>query len=152
MIPIPPHPYYPRVIKNEKNNIWVKRQDIEVPMLLPLGLGDNQSVGSSAPVVTGWLWPGNRTFLEVASMVVSWWKVAFCSVLWLLMSSSGPECYCTSYALSRVVCVEVSSLASYPDDQGSLSRSRSHCTQHDDLYSQVFTSLTRQGHNVAAVS
>ena len=25
----------------------------------------------------GWLWPGNRTFLEVASMVVTWWIVAF---------------------------------------------------------------------------
>ena len=37
----------------------------------------NQSVGSSAPVVSRWLWPGNRTLLEVASMVVSWWLVAF---------------------------------------------------------------------------
>ena len=27
--------------------------------------------------LAGWLWPGNRTFLEVASMVVSWWIVAF---------------------------------------------------------------------------
>ena len=24
-----------------------------------------------------WLWPGNRTFLEVASIVVIWWIVAF---------------------------------------------------------------------------
>ena len=24
-----------------------------------------------------WLWPGNRTILEVASMVVTWWTVAF---------------------------------------------------------------------------
>ena len=39
--------------------------------------GDNQSVRSSAPVVSRWLWPGNRTFLEVASMVVTWWIVAF---------------------------------------------------------------------------
>ena len=30
---------------------------------------DNQTEGSSAPVVSRWLWPGNRTFLEVASMV-----------------------------------------------------------------------------------
>ena len=36
-----------------------------------------QSVGSSVPVVSKWLWPGNRTFLEVASMVVTWWIVAF---------------------------------------------------------------------------
>ena len=33
--------------------------------------GDNQSVGSSVPVVSRWLWPGNRIFLEVASMVDS---------------------------------------------------------------------------------
>ena len=32
---------------------------------------------SSAPVVSRWLWPGNRTFLEVDSLVVSWWIVAF---------------------------------------------------------------------------
>ena len=39
--------------------------------------GDNQSVESSVPVVNRLLWPGNRTFLEVASMVVTWWIVAF---------------------------------------------------------------------------
>ena len=33
--------------------------------------GDNQSVGSPVPVVRRWLWPGNRTFLEVASMIVT---------------------------------------------------------------------------------
>ena len=32
--------------------------------------------------LAGWLWPGNRTFLKVASMVVSWW-IAF-SVFFLL--------------------------------------------------------------------
>ena len=32
--------------------------------------------GSSVLVVSRWLWPGNRTFLEVASMVVTWWMVA----------------------------------------------------------------------------
>ena len=32
-------------------------------------------------MVSRWLWPGNRTFLEVASMVViTWWIVAFCAV------------------------------------------------------------------------
>ena len=42
--------------------------------------GDNQS-GSSTRVISRWLGPGNRTFLEVASMVVTWWIVAFlCSV------------------------------------------------------------------------
>ena len=35
--------------------------------------GNNQSVGSSAPVASRWLGSGNRTFLEVASMVVTWW-------------------------------------------------------------------------------
>ena len=42
-------------------------------------LADNHSVRSSAPVVNRWLWPANRTFLEVDSMVVSWWIVAFLS-------------------------------------------------------------------------
>ena len=37
---------------------------------------DNQCVTSSAPMVSRWLRPGNRTFLEVDSMVVSWWIVA----------------------------------------------------------------------------
>ena len=32
---------------------------------------------SSVPVVGRWLWPGNRTFLQVASMVVTWWIVGF---------------------------------------------------------------------------
>ena len=35
------------------------------------------SVRSSTPVVSRWLWPGNRSFLEVASMVVTWWIAAF---------------------------------------------------------------------------
>ena len=39
--------------------------------------GDNQSVGSSVLVVSRRLWPGNRTFLEMASMVVTWWILAF---------------------------------------------------------------------------
>ena len=38
--------------------------------------GNNQCVGSSALVVSRWLWPGNRTFLEVASMVVTRWILA----------------------------------------------------------------------------
>ena len=33
--------------------------------------------GSSISVVSRWLWPGNRIYLEVASMVVTWWIVAF---------------------------------------------------------------------------
>ena len=43
---------------------------------------DNQSEGSSVPVVSRWLWPGDRTFLELASMVVTWWRVAFCAQCW----------------------------------------------------------------------
>ena len=37
-------------------------------------LGDNQSVGSSVPVVSRWLGHENRA-LEVVDMVVSWWIV-----------------------------------------------------------------------------
>ena len=40
-------------------------------------LGDNQSCWSSAPVVSRWLWPQNGTFLEMDSMVGSWWIVSF---------------------------------------------------------------------------
>ena len=36
-----------------------------------------QGEGSSATVVSSWLRPGNRTFFDVASMVVTWWIVAF---------------------------------------------------------------------------
>ena len=39
--------------------------------------GDNQSVWSSSLEVNRWLPPGNRTFLEVASMVIPWWIVGF---------------------------------------------------------------------------
>ena len=39
------------------------------------------SVRSLAPVVSRWLWPGNKTFLEVTSMVVTWWIVAFFAVI-----------------------------------------------------------------------
>ena len=31
-------------------------------------------------MVSRWLWPGNRTLSEVASMMVTWWIVAFCAV------------------------------------------------------------------------
>ena len=48
--------------------------------------GDNQSVGSSAPVVSRWLWPGSRSFLEMNSMVVTYWIVFFVPVIHL----SGP--------------------------------------------------------------
>ena len=40
-------------------------------------LSDNQSVQSSAQEVSRWLWPENKTFLEVDSMVSSWWVAAF---------------------------------------------------------------------------
>ena len=38
---------------------------------------DNQSVGLSVSVVSRWLWPGNRTFSEMANVVVTWWIVFF---------------------------------------------------------------------------
>ena len=59
--------------------------------------GNNQSVRSSAPVVTRWLWPENRTFSEVDSMVVTWWIAClFCAV----------SCW-SSYYNSSSVCVFV---------------------------------------------
>ena len=45
--------------------------------LLSWHLGDNQRIRSSVLVVRRWLLPGNRTLLEVASMVVTWLIVAF---------------------------------------------------------------------------
>ena len=48
--------------------------------------------GSSVPVVSRWLWPGNMTFLEVARMVIIWWILAFLRsvhafvVVWLLLT------------------------------------------------------------------
>ena len=39
--------------------------------------GSNQSVRLSTPVVSSLLWPGSSTFLDMASMVVTWWIVAF---------------------------------------------------------------------------
>ena len=66
------HPNIQRVGLNifywsiQKDQTW---QNCDVSLLL--------NVGSSAPLVSKWLWPGNRTFLEVDSMVVSLWIVAF---------------------------------------------------------------------------
>ena len=56
--------------------------------------GDNQSVGSSVSVVSRWLWPGTKTFLVVASMVVTWWIVDFAqwyhtAQLWKLFAILG---------------------------------------------------------------
>ena len=51
--------------------------------------GDNQSEGSLVPMVSRWLWPGNRTFLEVAYMVATWRIVAFLCSVSLQM---GPWC------------------------------------------------------------
>ena len=42
-----------------------------------LALGDTQSVELSVPVVSRWLWPRDKAFLEVASMMVTWWIVDF---------------------------------------------------------------------------
>ena len=39
--------------------------------------GDNSSEGSSTQVVSKWLGHGNGTFLEVASIVVTYWIVDF---------------------------------------------------------------------------
>ena len=44
-------------------------------------LSDNLSEGPSYRVVSRWLWPRNRTFLQVASMAVTWWIVTFLAVV-----------------------------------------------------------------------
>ena len=54
-----------------------------------LWLPPERQRGSSVLVVSRWLWPGNRTFWEVVSMVVTWWTVAFCSVLLLYPKQQG---------------------------------------------------------------
>ena len=69
---------------------------------LHLGSGDNQNVGSLVPVVSRWLWPGHRTFLEVANMVVTWWIVAFCAVVVIVCVSmfcvvNDIDCYMYSW-------------------------------------------------------
>ena len=63
--------------------------------------GNNQSVGSSVLVVSRWLWPGNRTFMEVASMVVGWWILAFSHSAWSHMKWG---LFCT-FTLWRFYCV-----------------------------------------------
>ena len=44
----------------------------------------------SVPVVSRWLWPGNRIFLRVANKVVTWWIVVFLRSVALCWSPSGP--------------------------------------------------------------
>ena len=36
-----------------------------------------QCAKKTLSIIAWWFWPGNRTFLEVASMVVTWWIVTF---------------------------------------------------------------------------
>ena len=62
-----------------------------------LHLGNNQSVGLSVPVVNRWLWPGIMTFLEVASIVVNWWTVAFLRSACSLNLSLTPSSFLTLY-------------------------------------------------------
>ena len=49
------------------------------------------SEGSSAPMVSRWLRPGNRTLLEVDSMVVSWWIVFFALCVNLEIFACSPR-------------------------------------------------------------
>ena len=60
---------------------------------------DNKSVGSSVPVVSRWIWSGNRTFLKVASIVVTWW------IQWLfwtvLTSPACSKCFPRSCILTQ---------------------------------------------------
>ena len=69
--------------------------------------GDNQSVSSSALVVSSWLWPGNKTFLEAASMVVTLWIVAFLyrrHLVYLAVSCRNK--HCTLKLSSRLFCAK----------------------------------------------
>ena len=64
-------------------NIFYSSQDMDMikdraeqkTMFSPLlwCSGDSHSVGSSAPIISRLLGTGNKTFSEVASMVVTWW-------------------------------------------------------------------------------
>ena len=53
--------------------------DIRFKALLHTYFDYNSCEGSSVGllVISRWLWPGNRTFLEVASMLITWWTVTF---------------------------------------------------------------------------
>ena len=61
---------------------------------------NNESEGSSVPVVSRWLWPGNGTFLEVASVVVTWWRVAFLHSVCVPLFNC---CYC-QMRISKTCC------------------------------------------------
>ena len=63
-------------------------------------------------MVSRWLWPENRTFFERASMVVTWWIVAFCAVLnlaswcwwsyfWLVNIQNDKPFYSENYLLTN---------------------------------------------------
>ena len=71
-------------------------------------LGNNQSAGSSAPVVSRWLWPGNRTFLEV----ISWWIVAFLCCDYTLQGSNFTQFCCHRKYRLTILKVKVHSLKS----------------------------------------
>ena len=57
-------------------------------------------------MVSRWLGPGNRTFLEVASMVVTWWIVAFLPSEPTLMNCY-PETLCHAPGVNVSVTVSV---------------------------------------------
>ena len=53
-----------------------------------------------------WLGPGNGTFLEVASIVVTWWIVAFCAVIvsnWKASSEWQTETGVSHYKIWNVI-------------------------------------------------
>ena len=69
--------------------------------------GDNQCVGSSVPVVSRWLWPGNRTYLEEASMGVTMWIVT------LLLNDITSNCDNNSTAQKDTIFTDTSSSKDY---------------------------------------
>ena len=63
--------------------------------------GNNQSVRSSVPVVGRWLWPGNRTYLEVTSVVVTSWIVA------CLRSVNTWTIDWPKFLMKRMTCIDI---------------------------------------------
>ena len=69
-----------------------------------------QAPAKAAPVVSRWLWPGNRTFFEVDNMVVSWWIVLFFALCMYSLSQMLNTLVIDPWSLSIFLCTCVLSL------------------------------------------
>ena len=101
-------------------------------------------------MVSKWLWPGNRTFIEVASMVVTWWTVAFlCSVLvfcsvqsWQTMLSKVLWFYGNKSTTTNIY-------FSFPRDQGTDSMNVDTCS-YVQLYIMILANVVFLGRYLVA--